>query len=331
MKNKQKFFSQLNLFIALTEAKGLQTEMTYNGFETLPEALNAHLAWVNCEKFGKRLNLHGADLHGAELSSADLSGANLSDVNLNGAGLRYADLSGAKLDGADLSDADLRDVKLSGAYLSYACLSGANISRADLSSANLNGANLSGANLSYADLNGANLRDADLTGADLNGADLNGADLRNVYLRKGLKWERYLSEIVPALLTAGGKTLEEVVTQSWDCHSWENCPMAVAFSVHTIADIPPLYKREAELFVMFFDAKQIPNPLAPKTDFLPSCDIKCSSCEHVQRQSYWRNFFRGFGSILTFRKQSPRNAQRELDETWAEHEYHRIKTKDEIL
>ena len=115
---------------------------------------------------------------------------------------------------------------------------------------------LSGANLIGADLSRANLRDANLRGADLGGADL----------IDGFKWEQYLSELVPALLTAGGKTLAEVVTQSWDCHSWENCPMAVAFGVHEIADIPLLYQREAAFFIQLFDAKQIPNPLAPKTE-----------------------------------------------------------------
>ena len=165
--------------------------MIYNGFDTLKEALDAHIAWRQDSSKGKRLDLSGADLRGAYLSDAYLSGANLSGANL------------------------------SGAYLSHADLSRANLSRADLRDANLSG---------------------------------------------GFKWEQYLSELVPALLTAGGKTLAEVVTQSWDCHSWENCPMAVEFGVHEIADIPLLYQREAAFFIQLFDAKQIPNPLTPKTE-----------------------------------------------------------------
>ena len=42
--------------------------------------------------------------------------------------------------------------------------------------------------------------------------------------------------------------------------------MAVAFGVHEIADIPLLYQREAAFFIQLFDAKQIPNPLTPKTE-----------------------------------------------------------------
>jgi hypothetical protein len=161
--------------------------------------------------------------------------------------------------------ADLSDANLSGANLSRANLSLANLSRADLSDANLSGANLSGAylsgaNLSLANLSRANLSLANLSRADLSDANLSGANLSGAYLSRGMKWEQYLAELVPALCTAGGKTLEEVAAR-WDCHNWQNCPMAVAFSVHDLNDIPVLYRREAELFVTLFDAKIIPNPL----------------------------------------------------------------------
>jgi hypothetical protein len=97
--------------------------------------------------------------------------------------------------------------------------------------------------------------------ADISDADLRYANLRGAILGDGLTWERYLSELVPALLTAGGKTLEAVVTESWSCHHWKNCPMATAFGVHSLREIPPLYQAEAERFVQFFDAGFIPNPL----------------------------------------------------------------------
>jgi hypothetical protein len=168
-----------------------------------------------------------------------------------------ADLSRADLSRADLSGANLLGADLLGADLSGADFSGANLSRADLSRAYLLDADLSGADLSGADLSGANLSGANLSGANLSGANLSGA-----YLSDGMKWEKYLSELVPALCTAGGKTLEEVAA-AWDCHSWQNCPMAVAFDVHYLEDVPVLYRREAEFFVMLFDAKIIPNPLTP--------------------------------------------------------------------
>jgi hypothetical protein len=136
-------------------------------------------------------------------------------------------------------------------------------SRANLSGADLRDANLRGANLRGANLRGADLRGADLSGADLRGANLSGANLSGANLPPDYKWERYLKEVVPALLTAGGKTLEEVVAASWTCHDWTNCPMAVAFNVQSLDAIPPLYKREAEFFIQCFDAGLIPNPLEP--------------------------------------------------------------------
>jgi len=100
----------------------------------------------------------------------------------------------------------------------------------------------------------------DLSGANLSRADLSGADLSGANLSRAIKWERYLAEVVPALCVAGGKSLEEVAA-AWDCHNWDNCPMAVAFSVHSLSEVPALYQREAELFVTLFDAKVIPNPV----------------------------------------------------------------------
>jgi len=91
--------------------------MTYNGFDTLREALDAHNTWCSDPKRGKRLNLSGAYLSGAYLSGANLSDANLSDANLSDANLSDANLSGAYFSGANLS----------GAYLSGAYLSGAEV------------------------------------------------------------------------------------------------------------------------------------------------------------------------------------------------------------
>ena len=78
--------------------------MTYSGFATLQEALDAHKAWRDGAEGGKRANLSGADLRGADLRGANLSGADLSGANLRGANLRGADLSGADLSGAETDD-----------------------------------------------------------------------------------------------------------------------------------------------------------------------------------------------------------------------------------
>jgi hypothetical protein len=107
--------------------------------------------------------------------------------------------------------------------------------------------------------------DADLRGADLTGADLTGADLRGCRLPTGETWLEYLTETVPALLTAGGQPLESFAT-SFTCHNWENCPMAHAFNGHSIADVPILLRPRAEQFVQLFDAQQIPWPLPAKVE-----------------------------------------------------------------
>ena len=140
-------------------------------------------------------------------------------------------------------------------------------------------ANLSDADLRYADLRNANLRGADLRYADMRGADLSGANLRGANLSdanlsdaKGITDDtqiapnnvtlgQFKSEIVPALLTATGKTPAEILgTDCWECHSWNNCPMHAVFGVESIDGIPPLWRAHAATFVQLFDAKLIPAP-----------------------------------------------------------------------
>jgi uncharacterized protein YjbI with pentapeptide repeats len=116
--------------------------------------------------------------------------------------------------------------------------------------ANLAGANLAGANLARANLRGANLRDANLRD--------------DTILSDGVIWKSYIDELVPALLVAGGRALDELAQpRIWNCHSWENCPMAEAFQVHSIGDIPPLYRAHANFFIGLYDSQVAPlNDLA---------------------------------------------------------------------
>jgi hypothetical protein len=175
---------------------------------------------------------------GEAVIAALKSGANLRGANLVGANLVGASLSGANLRGANLVGANLR---------------GANLRDASLRGANLVGASLSGANLRDANLSDANLRDANLRDASLRGA-------KNLRLPTGETWEEYLTETVPALLTAGGKALESFVDH-WQCHDWTNCPMAHAFDAPNLDDVPILLRPRAEQFIQFFDSGQIPWPL----------------------------------------------------------------------
>ena len=140
---------------------------------------------------------------------------------------------------------------LGGANLRGANLGGANLRGANLRGANLGGANLRGANLRYADLGGADLRDANLRDADLRGANLRDANLRDAKLETGETFDEYRTQVVPALLTAGGHPVPD---EAWTCHSWKNCPMAAAFGVDDIAQIPALHRPRVEQFVRLFDA-----------------------------------------------------------------------------
>jgi hypothetical protein len=144
-----------------------------------------------------------------------------------------------------------------------AILRGADLIGADLSDADLRGADLSDADLRGADLSGAVLSDAVLIGAVLSGADLSDAVLSDsVVLSDGVTWGEYKRDVVPALLTAGGRLLGEVATaETWACHSWTNCPMAEAFRVHDLTELPALYRWQAERFIHFFDAGLIPCPV----------------------------------------------------------------------
>jgi len=105
------------------------------------------------------------------------------------------------------------------------------------------------------------------SGAYLRGAYLDGADLDGAYLdddtriETGETWKEYKEQVVPALLTAGGKTLQEVVEKGWNCHSWQNCPMAEAFSTHDLSGVPILLRPRAEQFIKFFDSNLLPRPV----------------------------------------------------------------------
>ena len=179
-------------------------------------------------------------------------------------------------DQADNIKATMEVAAKARAYLAGANLAGAYLAGANLAGAYLAGANLAGANLAGANLAGANLAGANLAGANLAGAYLAGAYLaENTRIDTGETWMVYLGDVVPSLLTAGGKTVEEVVASgAWDCHSWTNCPMAFAFGVHTEDEIPKLLQPRARQFIRFFDAKLIPCP----------SPAPAASCEPADRE-----------------------------------------------
>jgi hypothetical protein len=187
------------------------------------------------EKLAEILDNHGKWTRG-EVGGARayLAGANLARAYLAGANLARANLAGAYL---------------AGACLARAYLAGANLARAYLAGANLAGANLAGANLAGAYLAGAYLKNAKID------------DTTNL---TGEYWKEYLDNVVPALLTAGGKSIEQIVASGcWECHDWTNCPMHEAFSINHASEGPLLLRPRIEQFVQLFDAGLIPCPVVP--------------------------------------------------------------------
>ena len=204
------------------------------------------------------------------VEAAVKAGANLSRADLAGADLSGAKLSGAKLSGANLTNANLTGADLTNAYLTRADLAGADLSGAKLSGAKLSGANLTNANLTGADLTNAYLTGADLTGADLTGAYLAGAKLtgaKNIEtcrLDTGETVKEYREQVVPALIAAGGKTLDDpAVASSWNCHHWENCPMHTVFGINSESEAPIFHRPRVKQFVQLFDAGWLPAETIP--------------------------------------------------------------------
>ena len=106
---------------------------------------------------------------------------------------------------------------------------------------------------SNTNLRGANLWDANLGGVQIS---------PETRLDTGETFKQYLEEVVPQLLTAGGKTVKEIVkSKAWDCHEWSNCPMAFAFGIKDTSEAPILLRPRVAQFIKLFDAKLIPEPV----------------------------------------------------------------------
>jgi len=146
------------------------------------------------------------------------------------------------------------------AVQSGASLVGASLVGASLDGASLVGASLDGASLDGASLDGASLRRASLDGASLDGASLDGASLDGASrLPTGETIEEYIRDVVPALCTAGGRSIEEVAA-AWERHDWGHSPLSVAFCAGAMEQIPLLHRPRARQFSQLFDAGLIPRP-----------------------------------------------------------------------
>ena len=103
-----------------------------------------------------------------------------------------------------------------------------------------------------------------MKGTDLHGVSMDRAHPGGITLPTGETLQEYTREVVPALLTAGGKTLEQLVaTGAWDSHDRSHNPIAVAFDCDWPSEtgVPRLLRPRAEQFTHLFDAGLIPCPI----------------------------------------------------------------------
>jgi hypothetical protein len=176
-------------------------------------------------------------------------------------------LPGVQIKGQDLEDAIfihtcLANADLSSTNLKRALMTGADLCGSNLYQTDFTEAGLQRVNLHYAHLDRTNLTNADLCNANIENAGLtNSIITMGCRLPSGHSWETYLTTIVPALLKAGGRTINEILDLgAWNCHDWANCPAAVAFGVNQLSRIPLLYQKMVQEFILFFDAGLIPEP-----------------------------------------------------------------------
>jgi hypothetical protein len=67
------------------------------------------------------------------------------------------------------------------------------------------------------------------------------------------KVQRFIASDLVPLLAAGGRLDEALNPQHWECHEWQNCPMAAAFGVTCLERVPSVWREKAEFFVRQFD------------------------------------------------------------------------------
>ena len=144
--------------------------------------------------------------------------------------------------------------------LCHSDLRGTSLTGANLTGTDMGEANLRGANFTWANLSGADMREADIRGANLTGAVFS----EDTILETGERLSVYQKEVIPALLTAGGRSLADVLsTGCWKWHDWGNCPIAVAFRAKNRSRCPVLLQPRILQFIQLFDANLLTAPEIP--------------------------------------------------------------------
>src|SRR5580698_3240712 len=65
--------------------------------------------------------------------------------------------------------------------------------------------------------------------------------------------QKFVTDDLVPLLAAGGRLEEAMKPEHWACHKWQKCPMAAAFGVTRLENVPDKWKEKAEFFVRQFD------------------------------------------------------------------------------
>jgi hypothetical protein len=87
-------------------------------------------------------------------------------------------------------------------------------------------------------------------------ADLSGCAALTAEKIKGpliAKIRAFVNADLISLLSAGGRIEEALKPEHWECHEWQNCPMAAAFGVVNLDQIPSKWRDKAEFFARQFD------------------------------------------------------------------------------
>jgi hypothetical protein len=69
--------------------------------------------------------------------------------------------------------------------------------------------------------------------------------------------KEFVDEIVPRLFAFGGRLEAALSPVVWECHDWTNCPMAVAFGVTDVLQIPEELAPRIMQFVVLYDRGMI--------------------------------------------------------------------------
>ena len=78
------------------------------------------------------------------------------------------------------------------------------------------------------------------------------------------------ADLIP-LLSAGGRIEEALKPEHWECHEWQNCPMAAAFGVVNLDQIPSKWRDKAEFNARQFDCGLIREKWWPRQQVRELC------------------------------------------------------------